>query len=123
MPTPYQTLLGQAQLDIGRAFGVGGDQWAGERTTGDGEVTPVITQQFTVTAYVRQIVSPQVQATADAFTSNTDWVLVAPLGQDIQVGDVVSSVTEPAYQFQVLTISTIRGMIDADVERVVNGNA
>lgn len=123
MPTPSQTLLGQAQLDIGRSFGIGGDQWAGERTSGDGEVTPIVTQTLLDTAYVRQVKPPQVQATADAINSDTDWIMAAPMGADIQAGDLRWSVVDPTLRFQVLNVDTTRGVIRATVERVSNGNA
>ncbi len=124
MATALPAKLGQAQIALGILFGVGGDQWAGERTTGDGEVTPVVTQTFTITAYVRQIKPPQVQVSPDAFTSDTDWIMVAAMGQNIEAGDIFTSVAQPVYRFQVLpSPDTTRGIIEATLERVSSGNA
>ncbi len=118
MPTPYQTLLGQTKLDIGRAFGVGGDQWAGERTTGDGVDAPVtVVAAPQVTAYVRQVQAPVPTPSGPAYIGDTSYVMVAAAGTDIRRGDVRWSVADPSLRFQVLTIDTTRGVIEADLER------
>ncbi len=119
MPTPDQIELGQVQLELAQEFGVGGSRWAGERVEGDGVDTPVtMVAAPTVTAYVRQVQAPVVTPAGPAFLGDTRWVLHAPAAQDIRVGDVCWSVAEPDYRFQVLTVNTRRGIIEADLERV-----
>ncbi len=118
MPTLYQTMLGQTKLTLGQQFGIGGDQWAGERTTGDGVDTPVtVVAAPQVTAYVRQLQAPVPTPNGPAYIGDTRYVLVAAAGQDIQRGDVRWSVADPSLRFQVLTVDTTRGIVEADLER------
>lgn len=87
--------------------GVGGDVWEIDRIShagGAGVMGPVgspATHQISGT-YVMRASDPRLIGTAlGGYVMDSEWVLMAPLGVDLQVGDLMRSVDIPGLAFRV----------------------
>lgn len=117
MIAPRQQRLAAAQLAIAQAFGVGGAAWTVTTITGGEDAPPVETAVSTITLYVRKIQDTVATSTGPQYIGQTRYKGYGPLS-DLAAGDTIASTTDAAYRFQVLTVETDRGIVEATLERL-----
>jgi hypothetical protein len=117
--TPAQRMLYQARLTIGRAFGLGGRVWRYFTTVGDGV-------SGNVAVYYRGVRSLSIiQTTAERLglalpgqpVGAVAFQLNALVGEDIQAGAYVQSVTDDTLVFSIAAVDTLQGFPSGIAER------
>jgi hypothetical protein len=107
-----------ATISAARTFGFGGEAWSVERPTGAGVAAKTLTAQPTVTALAyRQRPGALAQAVAGTPVLADMWRLILLAGA-LQPGDVITSVADAAYRFNVADVESWYEYTRCELERV-----
>ncbi len=107
-----------AAISAARTFGFGGEAWTVSRPTGAGVAAKTLTAQPNITALAyRQRPGGLAQALAGTPVLADVWRLILLTGE-LLPGDVITSVTSPAYRFSIGDLEPWYEYTRCELERV-----